>query len=929
MAARKFLLIAGLAGLIPFLSGANSTEDCQECHAEEDITTERNGQEVSVHVDTKKFLSSVHGRKGCVACHTDLAEVDLPHDEVKVKPVRCGRCHPKVEKTYTGSIHGQMLAKGEKLAPRCADCHGNHYILPVADERSPVAKINVPVTCGTCHKEGAPVTKKYDIHQDHILQHYSLSIHGEGLFKKGLTVTAVCSDCHTAHDIRPHTDPRSSIAKRNVSRTCQQCHAMIEKVHRKVIRGELWEKEPHRVPVCVDCHAPHKARKVFYELGMADADCLACHGKKDLVGTRGEKGGKKMSMYVDVNAIKAGAHSDIACAQCHSGVSPVDKRPCEKITAAVDCSVCHAEVVNEYRTSIHGKLAERGDPQAPSCLDCHGHHGIKKKSDSASPTFPTNVPVLCGKCHREGEKAAKRYKGPEHDIVKHYTMSIHGKGLLKSGLVVTAMCTDCHTAHRALPAEDPSSSVNPSNVPKTCARCHNGIFEQFVNSVHYPKGDEKKDGKKYPACTDCHSSHTIARTDKKDFKLEIIDQCGRCHEKITEGYFETYHGKVSRLGYTAAAKCYDCHGAHDILPPWDPRSHLSRNNIVKTCGKCHEGSHRRFAGYLTHATHHDPDKYPILYYTFWAMSLLLVGVFAFFWVHTLLWLPRSLRERKRRKERDAECKQCVRRFGKLESRLHLLMVISFLGLVLTGMTLKFSYTAWAQWLSRALGGFESAGYIHRVCALITFFYFGTHLVDLVRRKRRSGLGWWKFIFNRDSMIPNKKDIEDFVATFKWFIGSGPRPRYGRWTYWEKFDYLAVFWGVAVIGLTGLMLWLPEWFTYVLPGWAVNVATIIHSDEALLAAGFIFTVHFFNTHLRPEKFPMDTVIFTGCMPLEELKEDRPLEYERLEEEGKLKELVCEPPPPHLRRAARIFGTMALTIGVTLIVLIIAAEVFGYK
>ena len=80
------------------------------------------------------------------------------------------------------------------------------------------------------------------------------------------------------------------------------------------------------------------------------------------------------------------------------------------------------------------------------------------------------------------------------------------------------------------------------------------------------------------------------------------------------------------------------------------------------------------------------------------------------------------------------------------------------------------------------------------------------------------------------------------------------PGYGRFTYWEKFDYFAVFWGMIIIGFTGLVLWFPEFFTRILPGWSINVATIIHSDEALLAVGFIFTIHFFNTHFRPDKFP---------------------------------------------------------------------------
>ncbi len=165
---------------------------------------------------------------------------------------------------------------------------------------------------------------------------------------------------------------------------------------------------------------------------------------------------------------------------------------------------------------------------------------------------------------------------------------------------------------------------------------------------------------------------------------------------------------------------------------------------------------------------------------------------------------------------------------------------------------------------------------------------------------------------------------------KWFLGKGPRPEYGRWTYWEKFDYFAVFWGVAVIGVTGLMLWFPTVFTRVMPGWMLNVATMIHSDEALLAVGFIFTIHFFNTHFRPEKFPMDTVIFTGGVPLEEFKQDRPREYEAAGGERRARE-------PHDARAAsrspsrkwRRFGFTALGIGLFLIGLILYAMLFVYR
>lgn len=270
------------------------------------------------------------------------------------------------------------------------------------------------------------------------------------------------------------------------------------------------------------------------------------------------------------------------------------------------------------------------------------------------------------------------------------------------------------------------------------------------------------------------------------------------------------------------------------------------------------------------------------------------------------------------------------RFTRLNRALHAVMIVSFIALAMTGMTLKFSYTTWAASLSRLLGGFETAGYIHRSAAALMFGIFVIHLWDLNRqRKTDHGGSLLKLILGPDSLMFNKRDLQDFVGTMKWFVGAGPRPRYGRWTYWEKFDYFAVFWGIFVIGSTGLLLWFSELFTRVLPGWLINVATIIHSDEALLATGFIFTVHFFNTHLRPEKFPMDTVIFTGRMPVAEFKRDKPAEYEAMVAEGKLEENLVEAYQPVVIRTIRAFAWMALALGTLMVLWIIYAMVFAYR
>lgn len=907
-------------------AGAQENSDCLECHSDKTLTKQRGSRTISLFVDGKRLAKSIHADAPCVGCHSDLSGKELPHEEKLAAPT-CDACHGEVVQQYAESLHGKAVKKGDATAPRCWTCHGGHDVVKVKDPKSPVLPQKVPFLCGKCHREGTAVQLQHDIPQDRILENYTESIHGEGLLKKGLTVSATCVSCHTSHFTLPHTDPRSSIARKNIAKTCAACHSNIEEVHQRVIKGELWEKEEHVLPACVDCHQPHTVRKVFYDQGMADADCQRCHSRKDLKAKDGR------SMFVDSAELSGSRHVKQRCSQCHAGVAPNHERPCDTLTAKVNCGSCHEGVVQEYAKSTHGKLVLRGDENGPSCVECHGTHGTKGRTDAASPTFARNVPQLCAKCHREGEKAARRYEGDQHQIIENFTESIHGKGLLESGLVVSATCTSCHSAHSVLPAKDPESSVNPARQPETCGRCHHGVEEAFQRSIHSPLVSKSKD--RLPVCEDCHSAHTIRRTDQVGFKLDVMSSCGKCHKDVTETYFDTFHGKVSQLGYAKTAKCSDCHGAHDILPPSNAASRLSRDNVVGTCQQCHPGATRRFAGYLSHATHHDKKKYPILFFTFWGMTALLVGTFTISGLHTLLWLPRALKMRRELKAEEAahvatdgKELQFVR-FTRLERAMHISLIVSFITLALTGLTLKFSFTPWAKTLAKAFGGFEGAGFLHRAAAVLMFAIFVTHIVDVFRRKSREGKTWKQMLTGPSTMLPTMKDARDVVGTIKWFLGLGPRPQYGRWTYWEKFDYFAVFWGVFIIGSTGLLLWFSELFTRFLPGWLLNVATIVHSDEALLAVGFIFTIHFFNTHLRPEKFPMDIVVFTGRMSVEELKRDKPAEYEALVASGKLEENLGEPYQPVVLKAVRAFGWVALGIGFLTVLWIIYAMLFSYK
>jgi cytochrome b subunit of formate dehydrogenase len=252
-------------------------------------------------------------------------------------------------------------------------------------------------------------------------------------------------------------------------------------------------------------------------------------------------------------------------------------------------------------------------------------------------------------------------------------------------------------------------------------------------------------------------------------------------------------------------------------------------------------------------------------------------------------------------EADSSRPLVYRRFSAFHRFNHYLVMISFFGLVLTGMSLKYKSSVFASWLISGVGGVAAAGFIHRVMAVISILYYvlevGYAGIYTIRRRGR--------IFGPDSIVPNKKDWRDIKGMFSWFMGRGPKPQFNRYTYWEKFDYWALFAGTVLIGLSGLMLWFPETTTKFLPGIVLNIAFVVHSNEALLATGVIFIfVHFYSAHGRPEVFPAERNIFSGYNSIEEYREERPLEYERRVQAGTLDEVLVPAPSPGMRRFYRV-------------------------
>ena len=669
--------------------------------------------------------------------------------------------------------------------------------------------------------------------------------------------------------------------------------------------------------------------------------CLDCHGFVPV-----EKRAKGDDFNPAVQVIHAAGfsgsvHGKLSCVDCHASVKDL---PHDDRLPAAQCASCHARETGQYAASIHGVSHQMGASSAATCVSCHGDpHGIVPVKQLDSPVFKLNLPETCARCHSDPALIAA-YHLPAH-TADYYRDSIHGRALLKMGLIIAPSCNDCHGVHDIKRDVDQSSRTNHANIAKTCGQCHTGIEDTYNQSVHgalLAKGDPHG-----PVCIDCHTAHGIQDPAGRNFKAASDEVCGRCHADRLAHYRETYHGKAMALGRpnvaSDVAACYDCHGDHNIFPIKDPRSKLSAAHILGTCQQCHPGVGPKFTEYRPHADPRDSAHYPALHRVFVGMTTLLICVFAAFGLHTLLWIVRSVylylndtktfREAKVRATADEEQ---YTRFTPFERFLHLMVVTSFLLLVLTGMPLKFYYTGWARWIFGMLGGADVARALHRFGAIITFTYFGLHLASLGATlwRNRSGLRdpatgrlslrrAWSAAFSPDSMMPSTRDWRDFIAHQKWFFGKGPHPQFDRWTYWERFDYFAVFWGIFIIGASGLVMWFPGFFTRFLPGWVINIALLLHSDEALLAAGFIFTFHFFNTHFRIEKFPMDTVIFSGRISKTELIHERKLWYDRLVAGNRLEAHRVKDDWEGRKKIAKSFGFLFFGTGLALLALIIYA------
>jgi cytochrome b subunit of formate dehydrogenase len=607
--------------------------------------------------------------------------------------------------------------------------------------------------------------------------------------------------------------------------------------------------------------------------------CLVCHGNPSFSAP--DATGKVRSLYVAKDRFGQSVHGKRQCVECHTDITEIPHKP--------------------------------GVTHNVSCVNCHD--------------------TLWKKAQTENKTQENAMLGNVVQMIDRYQKSVHARANRDNPNHANAICYDCHEPHYVYPKGSAERMAWRLDLPNICGRCHVKERALYATSVHGKAvlNDKRTDA---AICADCHTTHDIADPANDNARLVITRNCGNCHQENLKTYMDTYHGKVNTLGYAYTAKCFDCHGSHAIQKISDPTSTMYGPNRYKTCQKCHVDATPSFATFEPHGTAHNFSRYPIIWIASKFMLLILGGMLAFFWAHTALWFYREFKERAQRivrphvalsELRDLNIRgKYYERFSTSWRIVHLISAISLMMLALTGMSVLYAETTWAQAIMHWLGGPRVEAVVHRTFAvLFVIMFVGQlgYLLSHVIRNRRT-FDW----FGPNSLVPRMQDMWDLWAMFRWFFGSGPRPVFDRWTYWQKFDYWAPVSIISFIILCGVMLWAPTITAKVVPGWVFNVVTIFHGEGALLAVLFLFTVHFFNNHFRPDKFPLEVVMFTGAMPLEKFKSEHRVEYNRLVASGELEKHLVDAPSQPMTLASTVLGFVMIVFGLILLVLVLAG-VYG--
>jgi formate dehydrogenase gamma subunit len=635
---------------------------------------------------------------------------------------------------------------------------------------------------------------------------------------------------------------------------------------------------PHADLGCLDCHVG--ASEPTHNAKSASASCVTCHADS-------------------AKAMTAGAHAALGdpndaqtCIACHGTTNTA-----KAVAGLQFCATCHASEVEQYRASVHGRAQAKGNADVPTCQSCHGSaHAALSATDSQSPVSKQHLPDTCGSCHSNPQLAAK-YMFAEVRPVQAYRQSVHGRAL-QHGNNNAASCGDCHGTHDILPASDPQSKIWKQNVAATCGNCHTGVFNTYAKSIH---GQAVSKGVLQAAtCTDCHSEHRILAPGDPGSPVYMAnvsqEACSRCHAdtQLMAGfampqdrvptYEDSYHGLAAHEGRQTVANCASCHGVHNIYPSSDARSTVNHANLSKTCGQCHEDAGSRFAIGQVHTFSKTTPGGRILDFVKIFYLIVIPVTIGFMLLHNLI----DLRRKARKILAGYRQHPGQIRLTLSERWQHVLLVVSFVVLVITGFALKYPHAFWV----RPIVGWEHhlpiRGWIHRIAGIVLIGASVYHMVYLGAKK--SGRRWLK------DMIPDLRDAKEAIGTVQYNLGHRDQlPRYRRFNYAEKAEYWALVWGTIVMAITGVLLWLNDWILAHLPHPAtiLAVSTAIHFYEAILATLAIVVWHFYAVIFDPDIYPIKWTALTGRAPEHEVRE---IENESTSEE-KPSDGSSPTPTPH--------------------------------
>ncbi len=779
---------------------------------------------------------------------TGEQNLDLKHKQIFLKTLKIFKMY-KLKQILLPVILGLWFA-GTSYAQtndECMMCHEDKTLTTVKNRKEISLFVNIDklkksahkkVECISCHKDlaGAEFPHKENVNKVN------------------------CGSCHKEYSILVKNDIHNTILKNTCENPpgCKTCHD----THHVKRPAEVVNKSKE---FCGKCHKEPVLSAKYHISSGVNQSCLECHNDTDYK-----------------TKLNNSVHKKLECSNCHGYVvNNMKEHEKEGIRPSADCYLCHGSIATEHKESIHGISLSEGIFESAQCWNCHGSHEIKKVTSEDSPVYPTNLVKTCGKCHDDDAFSEKHYSAVKHPA-KLYSTSVHGK-LVEKGRLDAAYCTTCHGVHNIKNRIQPGSSISSLGVSKSCGKCHEEIQKEYEQSIHWIA--VKKGVGESPTCNDCHSEHCIKEISTIDKRKEIEKlqekTCLECHQNLllserfgidgesAGSYQDSYHGLAVMRGDEDAAMCIDCHGIHKILPKYHEESSINEKNITKTCAKCHKGATETFSKSYSHKsgdTNSSKFIENIVKKVYFWLIVLVIGGMA---LHNLIIFIYDLR--KKRKEINKKIR--IPRFTKNELIQHVILLVSFTVLAITGFQLKFPDSWWSEMLTK-IGFTEPVRQLtHRISAIVMIALSIWHVIYLIATAR-----------GRDvlkGLLLKRSDIKEAVQNIKYHLGlSKKHPDFDNYNYIEKAEYWALIWGTFVMALTGLILWFPTALGDNAPLWVIKVSEIVHFYEAILATLAIIVWHWFFVMFRPQEYPMSFTCVDGKMTIVHFKDEHKLKYKKV-------------------------------------------------